>query len=182
MNISLYSWKDTYVLWKGTYGELVIFQVNISLYSWKGTHVSWKGTYGELVIFLHKTVNKDWNLFNLSELSPKNSRKFRFSNFHFMKPYSPSSNIIITTYHCIYNISFPSQKITTNPRHYKSTKSLVRTKLSYLCILYCFLCPIKGMHTLNPSISVAANVATHFLSKTTKTEEFNTSNNAEVKS
>ena len=29
-------------------------------------------------------------------------RKFQDLNFYFMKPYSPNSNIIITTYHCIY--------------------------------------------------------------------------------
>ena len=29
-------------------------------------------------------------------------RKFQNLNFHFMKPYSPNSNIIITTYSCIY--------------------------------------------------------------------------------
>ena len=45
--------------------------------------------YGELVIFFHKTVNKDWNLYNLFNLSEqslensvKNFRKFIFSNFH----------------------------------------------------------------------------------------------------
>ena len=31
----------------------------------------------------------------------KNSRKFQKLNFHFMKPYSPKSTIIITTYPCI---------------------------------------------------------------------------------
>ena len=68
------------------YRVLVIFQVNISLYSWKSMYVSWKCKYGELVIFFHKTVNKDWNLFNLSEQSPENSiksfRKFKILNFH----------------------------------------------------------------------------------------------------
>ena len=29
-------------------------------------------------------------------------RKFQNLNFHFMKPYSPNSNIIITTYPCLY--------------------------------------------------------------------------------
>ena len=45
--------------------------------------------YGELVIFFHKTVNKDWNLYNLFNLSKQslenfaeNFRKFIFSNFH----------------------------------------------------------------------------------------------------
>ena len=32
----------------------------------------------------------------------KNSRKFQKLNFHFIKPYSPNSTIIITTYPCIY--------------------------------------------------------------------------------
>ena len=110
------------------------------------------------VKMFHKTVNKAWNLFNLSEQSPKSStenlvsqfsigrtgieqrsrhietpwfflyhfrsiepkfwpiwldrsqilifefslRKFQNLNFRFMKPYSPNSNIIITTYPCIY--------------------------------------------------------------------------------
>ena len=42
----------------------------------------WRVSY----FFFHKTVNNDWNLFNLSEQSlensAENSRKFRFSNFH----------------------------------------------------------------------------------------------------
>ena len=42
----------------------------------------WRFSY----FFFHKTVNNDWNLFNLSEQSlensVENSRKFRFSNFH----------------------------------------------------------------------------------------------------
>ena len=75
-----------------------------------------KGHVWRVRYFFHKMVNNDWNLFNLSKQSPENSiensRKFKILNFllensrswifYFMKPYSPNSNIIITTYPCIY--------------------------------------------------------------------------------
>ena len=102
-----------------TYGELVIFSSEhkplfiLIVLCFMKRHV-WKVSY-----YFHKTVNKYWNLFNLSEQSPENSaknsrkfqkiqnfkfslRKFQNLNFHFMKPYSPNSNIIITTYPYIY--------------------------------------------------------------------------------
>ena len=37
----------------------------------------WRVSY-----FFHKMVNKDWNLFNISEPLLENSKKLRFSNFH----------------------------------------------------------------------------------------------------
>ena len=85
MNISLYSWKCTYVSWKGMYGKLVIFQANISIYSWKGTYVSWKDTYGELVIFFIKWLTKiktSSTFLNSHQKILENFRKFKISDFH----------------------------------------------------------------------------------------------------
>ena len=91
----------------------------------------------------------------------ENFRKFRFSyfhlekfqnlNFHFMKPYSPNSNIIITTYPCIYlyiqqcNFSLspyfgPTLSLSTNRQtgSHQSFLELVSSwapKLNLMCIL-----------------------------------------------
>ena len=63
----------------------------------------------------HKIVHKAWNFFNISEQSLENSAENHVPQFFivpgensrtwifdFMKQYFPNSNIIITTYLCIY--------------------------------------------------------------------------------
>ena len=64
------------------YGELVIFSSEHKSLFMKRHVYFMKRHIWRVSYFFHKTVNKNWNLFNLFDQLPENSRKLRFSNFH----------------------------------------------------------------------------------------------------
>ena len=112
VNISLYLYPYDYVSWKGTYGELVIFLsehkspfIPIGLCLMK-RHV-WRVSYFFIKrltkIEISSTfLNSHQKILQKFQNIEFSLRKFLNLNFHFMKLYSPNSNMIITTYPYIY--------------------------------------------------------------------------------
>ena len=117
-----YFMKSRYVLWKCTYRELVTCFMKRHM---------WRVSY----FFIKQLINIEISsiFLNSHQKILKNSdfkfslRKFQNLNFHFMKPYSPNSTIIIITYPCIYlyiqqilarmEMPIGHRKIVTNIEH-----------------------------------------------------------------
>ena len=139
--------------------DQVLFSIGWTGIKQRSRHLETLGFF--FTIFDRLSQSFDWSKILIFEFS---LRKFQNLNFHFIKPYSPNSNIIITIYPCIYlyiQQLQPIKSIDTNktPRG-KSTPISPQhfsTQLSSICVVFyrfvyaCsfslyFFCPIKFMY------------------------------------